>query len=62
MSVINDYLRGAEYHSKLLNVCKGLWKPSKIKEAWKKFLEDNEDFCPHCGYYCTGKSVFCTKG
>jgi len=18
--------------------------------------------CPHCGYYCTGKTVYCTKG
>ena len=21
-----------------------------------------ESFCPHCGFYCTGKTVFCTKG
>jgi len=21
-----------------------------------------DEFCPHCGYYCTGKTVFCTKG
>ena len=19
-----------------------------------------DQICPHCGYYCTGKSVFCT--
>ena len=28
-----------------------------------KILEDifAEEDCPHCGYYCNGKSVFCTK-
>jgi len=20
----------------------------------------NRELCPHCGYYCTGKTVFCT--
>lgn len=28
--------------------------PQTIKNSWK-------DQCPHCGYYCTGKSAFCTK-
>lgn len=23
---------------------------------------DLSEFCPHCGYYCTGETVFCTKG
>lgn len=21
---------------------------------------EKEELCPHCGYYCTGKTVFCT--
>lgn len=25
-----------------------------------KFMWDEQDYlCPHCGYYCTGKSVYC---
>lgn len=20
---------------------------------------DKDKLCPHCGYYCTGKSIFC---
>jgi len=28
-------------------------------EEIKKLSED--EYCPHCGYYCTGKTVFCTK-
>ena len=25
------------------------------------FLKES-DYCPHCGFYCHGKSSFCTKG
>ena len=25
-----------------------------LGECWHK-----DDVCPHCGYYCTGKSVYC---
>lgn len=28
---------------------------------WILSIFDNEDYCSHCGYYCTGKSYFCNK-
>lgn len=33
------------------------------KKIWNKLLAffDNEDYCSHCGYYCTGNSYFCNK-
>jgi hypothetical protein len=37
----------------------------KVK-TWPKWKQnifgDVDEYCPHCGYYCTGKTVFCTKG
>jgi len=30
-----------------------------IKKIIKWWKEENEKLCPHCGYYCNGKSVFC---
>ena len=32
----------------------------KLREFFRTF--NFSEFCPHCGYYCTGKSAFCTKG
>lgn len=32
-----------------------------FKKLWKKWNEHLLEYCPHCGYYCTGKSAFCTK-
>ena len=32
--------------------------------ALGKLLEtftDTSEYCPHCGYYCHGRSAFCTK-
>jgi len=29
---------------------------------WIKITPEHEEFCPHCGYYCTGKTIHCTKG
>lgn len=26
----------------------------------KKVKTEKQILCPHCGYYCTGKTVFCT--
>lgn len=25
-------------------------------------VKSKDEYCPHCGYYCTGKTIFCTKG
>ena len=32
--------------------------PKRCKDFLNKHLQE---YCPHCGYYCTGKTVFCTK-
>jgi hypothetical protein len=31
----------------------------KIKSFIKQWLKEQNKVCPHCGYYCTGKSIFC---
>ena len=37
------------------------WSCLSIHEDERPKENDNE-FCPHCGHYCTGKTAFCTKG
>lgn len=32
----------------------------KIKKWFKELLDNIDNQCPHCGYYCHGKSAFCT--
>ena len=32
---------------------------STVAVNWHK--KDADEYCPHCGYYCTGKTAFCTK-
>ena len=34
----------------------------KIKELLIKIDKELDEQCPNCGYYCTGKTIFCTKG
>lgn len=38
---------------------------SKIWRSFRNWIErrceEAEEFCPNCGYYCTGKTIFCTK-
>lgn len=34
----------------------------KLIKWIKEFLREINSQCPHCGYYCTGKTIFCTKG
>ena len=45
---------------------RGSWKWNAWVRDITAWLELNskvfEEQCPHCGYYCTGKTVFCTKG
>lgn len=35
----------------------------KLQESWhkklKRWIKEQPRLCPHCGYYCHGKSVFC---
>ena len=33
-----------------------------ILKGYKDMLEGTQEICPRCGTYCTGKTVFCTKG
>lgn len=28
----------------------------------RRFQKIHRQQCPYCGYYCTGKSIYCTKG
>lgn len=28
---------------------------------WLVKVFDTNDYCSYCGYYCNGKSVYCTK-
>lgn len=32
-----------------------------LKELWQEYRRAWREDCPHCGYYCRGQSVFCTK-
>ena len=32
---------------------------SLIKEIWQWWIKEQKKICPHCGYYCTGKSIYC---
>lgn len=32
---------------------------SRIKEIGALWETEQEKLCPHCGYYCTGKTAFC---
>lgn len=34
---------------------------NKIKKLWKGLLKTFDEQCPNCGYYCTGKTIWCTK-
>lgn len=37
-----------------MNIIKG------IINFIKWFIKEQDKLCPHCGYYCTCKTVFCT--
>lgn len=32
---------------------------SWMQRIWSWWTKEQEKLCPHCGYYCTGKSIFC---
>jgi hypothetical protein len=31
----------------------------RLIEFLKWWWQEQDKLCPHCGYYCTGKTVFC---
>lgn len=39
----------------------GILCDMKTCNILRDYKLENEP-CPHCGHYCTGKTVFCTKG
>lgn len=30
-----------------------------VLKVWMWWSKEQDELCPHCGYYCTGKSIFC---
>ena len=28
---------------------------------WLITIFNSDDYCSHCGYYCNGESIYCTK-
>lgn len=54
------YLIGTIILATLLSI--SLWRVvivGSIKAFWKWWTREQKKLCPHCGYYCRGKSIFC---